>query len=338
MKKVVNIIISLAVSGSLLLTGCGSKQASTEKNGEKVTNSVNSAVKENKSCYPLTIKDDCDRTVELKEKPKRIAVLSGTFMGIHYATGGTAIARSDAKGGSPMPEEAKNIEVVGQVYNIDMEKLMATKPDFIIGQVGMHDKFIKNFEAAKIPCIMLKMKTYEDVIDKINLLGQINDNVEKSKELLKSMEDKKNGIVNKLPKKDTKVAILYVSSKDVALKAESSIAGNVASILKLKNLTAGIKSEKMGEENIPFSMEKIVENDPDVILVTTMVSSKEEAEKKVKKDLENNPAWNGLRAVKEKKVYYLPQEMFLYNRGEKFADSIEYMAKVVYPDVYGKVE
>lgn len=334
MRKKLILVGSLLVSMSILLTACGKKEGVKEE-----SKSTSTTVQESKKVtYPLKIKDDLGNTVELKEKPKRIAVLSGTFLGVHYATGGTAIAKSDDKGKGIIPEEAKNVESIGAVYNIDLEKLMSTKPDFVIGQLGMHDKFVENLKSANIPCVMLRMKTYEDVKDKLKLFGEINDNVEKSTQLIKAMEDKKSDIVNKLPKKEAKVAILYVSSQDVSLKLDSSIAGNVASILKLKNITTGIKPEKMGEENVPFSMEKIVESDPDVILVTTMVSSKEVAEQKIKKDLEGNPAWSGLRAVKEGKIFYLPQELFLYNRGEKFADSIEYMAKVVYPDVYGKVE
>ncbi|HBM81723.1 MAG TPA: hypothetical protein DD426_12980 [Clostridiaceae bacterium] len=68
-----------------------------------------------------------------------------------------------------------------------------------------------------------------------------------------------------------------------------------------------------------------------------MVSSKDQAEERIKKDLESNPAWSGLRAVKEKKIVYLPQNLFLSNPGAKFYESVEYMAKAVYPEVYGNV-
>lgn len=336
MKKTIALIMTIAVLTSILLTGCGGKNIND--NPKESAKTEESAKAEQKKVYPLEIKDDLGRTVNLEKKPEKIAVLSGTFLGIHYETGGAAIARSEDKGSSIVPEAAKSVESIGAVYNIDMEKLVSLNPDFVIGQVGLHDKFVETLEAANIPTIMLSMKTYDDVKDKLNLFGQINDNIAKSDELIKKLEDKKEDIVKKLPNEEKKVAILYVSSKDVSLKLDNSIAGNVASILNLKNIASGLKSDKMDGENVPFSIEKIVENDPDIILVTTMVKSKEMAEEKIKSDLESNPAWNGLNAVKEGKIYYLPQDLFLHNPGERFGDSIEYMAKVVYPDVYGKVE
>lgn len=330
------IISSLIIMNIFLLSGCDKKDST---NGiSKISNDANQD-SVNKESYPLTITDDSGQTITLKEKPKRVAVLSTTFIGIHYATGGTAIVRSSEKsGGSPIPEEAKKVEGIGMSDKIDLEKLIASKPDFVIGQVGLHEKLINNLKSANIPYILLKMKSYDDVIKKLELFGKLNDNVEKTNSLIKTVEDKKNDIVNKLPKKETKVAILFVTSQDVSLKLDNSIAGNVASILKLKNITSGITPQKVGSENIPFSMEKIVESDPDIIFVTMMGTTKELAEQKIKKDLESNPAWSGLRAIKDKKIIYLPEDLFLYNRGDKFVDSIEYMAKAVYPDVYGKIE
>lgn len=337
MKKITAVIIcSLIVMNTLLLSGCNKKDATGD-----ISKTSESSKQENvnKSVYPLTITDDSGQTITLKEKPQRVAVLSTTFIGIHYATGGTAIAKSSEKsGGSPIPEEAKKIDSVGMSGSIDLEKLISEKPDFVIGQVGLHEKLLDSLKSANIPCVLLKMKSYDDVIKKLELFGKLNDKVDKANALIKTVEDKKNDIVNKLPKKETKIAILFVTSQDVQLKLDNSIAGNVASILKLKNITSGITPPKAGTENIPFSMEKIIENDPDVIFVTMMGTTKELAEQEIKKDLEVNPAWSGLRAVKEKKIVYLPEDLFLYNRGDKFTDSIEYMAKAVYPDVYGKIE
>ncbi|MCX7841807.1 MAG: ABC transporter substrate-binding protein [Clostridia bacterium] len=289
------------------------------------------------SAYPLTIKDDAGRTVVLEQIPKRIAAISGTFLGILYAAGGKSIARCDASGGSPLPEGTNELPSLGHVSNPDMEKLISLQPDFVILQRGIHDKFTQVLEASKIPVIVLQMKTYDEVVSKLKLFGDICNTADKVKPLIDTMEKKINEIVSKLPAKPKKVVILYATSQDVSVKLDNSIAGNVAQILKIKNIATGMKPDKMGSESTPFSMEKIVESDPDVILVTTMVSSREIAEERIKKDLESNPAWSELRAVKEKRIVYLPQSHFLYNPGERFHEAVEYMAKAVYPEVYGNV-
>ncbi|WP_142415514.1 ABC transporter substrate-binding protein [Hathewaya massiliensis] len=342
MKKIQRLVSILLLASMVTLSGCGTKEKNEDKTSKAKTTSVEASKEEkeetNKVSYPLKITDDLKNEVILEKKPKKIAAISSTYMGILYAAGGKSITKTDSKGGGFVPPEADKLESVGAVYNVDIEKLISLKPDLVIAQFGLQNKVVPILQKSNIPVITLNMRSYEDVLDKFRIMGKITENTDKVEKTIKDMEDKKRAIEDKLPKKPKKVAILYVTGKDVSLKLENSIAGNVAKNLKLENIAKGLKAEKMGEENVPFSMEKIVESDPDMILVTSMVSSRELAEKSMKKNLENNPAWKELRAVKENKIVFLPQSHFLYNPGDKFVESIEFMARAVYPEVYGNVE
>jgi len=328
MSKFIGKFLAVLLTCAVVLTGCGQKAQNTA--------SDQSQTQQDSVSYPMTIKDDAGRTVTLVKKPEKIIALN-TFLNTLYDVGGKSIARCDVSTGDPLPEGTENLPTVGKVYNIDMEKLVSLQPELVISQVGIHDKYTAVLESNNIPVIVLRMKTYDDIIRQYKLLGELCGAPEKADELIQTMKQKTDDIVSKLPQTPKKVLILYVTSQDVSVKLDNSIAGNVAQVLKLKNIASGIKPDKMGSENAPFSMEKIVESDPDIILVTTMVTSKELAEERIKKDLESNPAWSGLRAVKEEKIVYLPQKLFLSNPGAKFHESVEYMAKAVYPEVYGNV-
>lgn len=87
----------------------------------------------------------------------------------------------------------------------------------------------------------------------------------------------------------------------------------------------------------PYSLEKLVAADPDMVLVVTMGSNLEDVEKRLRKDVQSNPAWASLRAVKEGRVAFLPSELFQLNPGLKYPAAFEYLAKTVYPEVYGNV-
>ncbi len=347
MKKRLSRILAVLLVTVVLPTGCGKKDVNTSqakkrdisenKNDTNGKKDKQEETNKKEASYPLTIIDDMKNSVVLEEKPERIAAISGTYLGLLYAAGGESIARADERGGSPLPQGTENLENVGAVYNVDIEKIVSLKPDLVIAQFGLQNRVIPALQQSNIPVICLNMRTYDDVIEKLNLMGKITENQERVQGIIDNMEKEKKVLVDKLPEESKKVVILYVTSKDVSIKLDNSIAGNVASILELEKIAAGTKAEGMGGENVPFSMEKIVESDPDVILVTTMVSSREEAEKTIKKDLESNPIWKELRAVKENKIVYLPQSHFLYNPGEKFVEAIEFMARSVYPEVYGDV-
>ena len=78
--------------------------------------------------------------------------------------------------------------------------------------------------------------------------------------------------------------------------------------------------------------------DPDYVLVTTMISSNEEARRTVEEQFASNPAWQSVNAITEGRVIYLPQEYYLYNAGPYYVDAIKYMAQSIYPEIYGEVE
>lgn len=254
-----------------------------------------------------------------------------------YSVGGTSICAAEFGGGSPIPEGAESLPRIGAVYRPDVEKILELQPDLVIAQFGLQNSVVPALKQSEIPVLSLEMRTYQDVLDKLKMFGRIVGNEEKASELAAKMEKDKKSIVDKLPGKSAKVVILYATSQDVSVKLSNSIAGNVAEILKLENIAAGSKPEGMGGETIPFSMETIIEKDPDVILVTSMLSDQTSSQKVIEEKLGKDPVWKELRAVKNNRIVFLPQKYFLYNAGADFLKGIEYMAKGVYPEIYGEL-
>lgn len=282
----------------------------------------------------LSVKDDAGRSVVLTKKPERIVVLSSSFLELLYAVEGNAIGRPSSRT-ADIPEKAKVLPEVGFVYNINSEQVLALQPDLVIAFQGIHEKLIPLLESSKVPVLLLKMKSYEDVAAKVQLFGEIAGTKDKSSVLLSSINERMKAVQDKLPQTGKKVAILHATAKSVTLELESSIAGGVARHLKLNNVASGSKPLASDMDSTPYSLEKLVEQDPDIILVVTMGQSAE-IEKRLKADVENSPAWATLRAVRENKVLFLPPDLFLLNPGIRIPDAVEYMAKLVYPEVYSK--
>jgi iron complex transport system substrate-binding protein len=284
----------------------------------------------------LQMTDDAGRTVVLEKKPQRIVVLSTSFLDVLYGVGGKAVGRPSSKTPQTFPIQ-QDIPEVGFIYNVNVEQVLALQPDLVIGFQGIHDKLIPTFESSKIPVMILKMKTYDEILAKVKLFGDIAGTQEEAQKLIDTMQANINGVTAKLPGQSKKVVILHATAKNVTVELENSIAGNVAAILKLKNIAAGSTPIAGDSETTPYSLEKLVEGDADAILVVTM-GNMTEIEKRMKADLESNPAWSGLRAVKTGQVFFLPAELFQLNPGIRFHESVEYMAKVMYPEVYGNVK
>ncbi len=286
----------------------------------------------------LKITDDADRTVVLQRKPKRIVVLSPSFLELLYAVGGKAVGRPNSTAElDSLPKEGRKLPEVGFVYNINIEKVAALQPDLVIAMAGMHNRLVPIFESNRLPVLVLKYKTYDDVFAKITLFGQIAGVESKAAATTRAIKTKLKQIIAKIPAQPYKIAILHATAKSVSLELENSIAGNTAKLLRLRNITAGSGPAVGDADTIPYSLERLVASDPDLIFVVTMGKATEIA-KTMSAEVENNPAWSTLRAVRNKKVIFLPSELFLLNPGIRIPETAAYMAKLVYPGVYGSGE
>lgn len=307
---------------SLIFSGCGSK-------------SQDKAITQTSTEY-LRITDDGGRTVILPKKPQRIVVLSTSFLDVLYGVGGQAVGRPSSKSAAMFPASQTAAEV-GFIYNVNNEQVLGLQPDLVIGFQGIHEKLIPILESSKIPVVMLKMKTYDEILTKVKLFGDIAGTQSQAQSMIDQMQVKINEVVAKLPGQSKKVVILHATAKNVTVELDQSIAGNVAKMLKIKNIAVGSQALDGNPEIAPYSLEKLVEGDADQILVVTM-GNMADIETRMKSDLSSNPAWAGLRAVKNGQVFFLPSELFQLNPGIRFYESVEYMAKVVYPEVYGHVQ
>lgn len=290
--------------------------------------------------YPYIITDYLKNQVELKEKPKRAAVLSGTYLNMWYRLGGESVCRTELKAANiegDYKEKIKALPSVGEVYNANTEAIIEAQPDFIIAQAGNQSVVSKTLRDMGFPIVTLNMKTYDEVIEHLKVFGKLLENEGQAAELIAGMEAEKEKITNQLPDTETSVVILYVTSSSLSVKLNNSIAGDVAEILRLENIAADLPPDTLGSETTPLDIEYVVEKNPDYVLVTSMISSNEDAKRVMEDEFSNNPAWASVEAVREGKVIYLPQEYFLYNAGHNYVRAIEYMAKGIYPQIYGEL-
>jgi len=319
MKRNLSYLASIVIMISLLFSGCASQPK--EKEVVKVNTDY------------LQITDDAGRSVTLTKKPQRIAVLSPSLLDALYGVGGTAIARPSSKTFEIYPSSQMAGEV-GFEHDINIEQLISLQPDLVIGIQGTHDELIPILENIKVPIIILKIKKYEDIVAKVKLLGDIAGTPVRAQGLIDKMQMKINAVEAKLPAQSKKVAILHATAKNVTMELDNSIAGNIAKMLKMRNIATGSTPLESDPDMGSYSVGKLVEGDADVILVVTR-GSRVDIETIMKTDIASEPEWAKLRAVQSGQVFYLPSEFFQLNPGIRFHEAVDYMAKKVYPDIYG---
>jgi len=281
------------------------------------------------------IVDDAKRRIEIPERPKKIIVLNSSNLELLYAVGGEAVGRPESTG---MPKElyekVKSLPSVGETPNPNIEKIVALDPDLVIGvNISFHHAIIPPLEKAKIPVIFLSINNYKDIMDKLKIYGRITGNHKRAMSIISDIQKKTEEIrkaVQGYRKK--KVAIIWGSTQSFNMALPASFVGNLVEMLGGINIAAGSNPITSMPQYAPLSMEYILSKDPDVVLLITH-GYDDKVSDKFKKEIERHPAWKGLRAVKDGRVYQLPYPLFGVNPAIRVADAIEHLAELLYPEI-----
>ena len=303
--------LALFTAASLLLSACGAPAAEQSSQGSYAT-----------------ITDDNGRTVSFDKKPERIVVTSASFLEPLYAVGGEVVGRPDSK--SKIPEAAKSVTNIGRVYQIDAEKVLALTPDLVILNRGMNEKLVETLAANHIKTLVIEMKSYEDVKREIGTFATLTGETAKGDELIRKMDADIEAVRTSIPQEKKRVAIIHSTGQGLSVQLDGSIAGNIANILGWENTAAGMPALDKNPDAAPYSMETLVAQNPDIIFVTSMG---EEAEIRASMEamFAGSPAWQSVSAVRDGRVYYLPQELFLFSPGIQYPEAVKYMARLIYP-------
>ncbi len=342
MKKLIVLIVSIALCFALL-PGCSSSDMGlgvtngSDENRENIIHCVGSYDEGG-----LKVVDYFGDETVLEQPPQRVAVVSGTPLNIWYDLGGKSVCTSNIADGNiklvkEHAEEMLNLPVVGAVYALDMEAVVAQDPDLIITQAGVQTEATAALREMGYPVISVLPRSFQDVVELYQAFGSILGKEDVAAQRVDRLTTERNTYIEKAPKDGKSVVILYLTASALSVKLDNSIAGEVANSLHIRNIASNLPPDSIGSETTPLDIEYIVQQNPDMILVTSMIGSNELAVETMEKHFAQNQAWQTVPAVAAGQVYYLPQDYFLYNAGPYYDEGIHYMACTVYPEIFGEV-
>ncbi len=121
------------------------------------------------------------------------------------------------------------------------------------------------------------------------------------------------------------------SAKSVTARDSTSYVGLMLEDLNTINI-ADESGGALSSQN--FSMEKILEEDPDFIFVQTTGSDLDATIDRLKEDTEANPAWASLSAVKNDRYIILPKDIYMLKANLRYAEAYENLATILYPELF----
>lgn len=221
-------------------------------------------------------------------------------------------------------------QIVGTVKEPNTEEILALEPDWVIlsADLTAHAEVRDVLESAGLACSYFRVDTfadYENLMHQFVSLTGVEDRLEETVEPAKEKMEAALAVAERAEATPT-VLLIRAFSSGIKAKAEDELAGAILSELGAINLAQ--QNPSMLED---FSLEDVILADPDYIFVTTM-GDEGEAIAYLDSLIEKNPAWQSLSAVEHDRCIILPKELFHYKPNERWGDSYEYLANILYPN------
>ena len=309
-------LLALLLVSILALSGCGTNQTIQETSQQE-------------DGYTFTDAIGQEITVH---NPQRVVSLMGSFSEIWILAGGadTLVGTSYDTVDNRDLGLPEDIAIVGTYQNPNIEEILALNPDLVLlssetTRTDSHVALKDALNGADIPAAYFSVTHFEDYLNMLKICTDITGNQDAYQTNGIAVEKRIAQIIAD-SKTETSPSVLLMITYSGGIRAQSSdtMTGKMLSELGCKNILDDYPSMLQD-----FSVEKIIETDPDYIFVIPMGNDDALAQKNLKENVESNPAWNSLTAVKNDRYILLPKDKFLYKPNAVWDESYAYLAALL---------
>lgn len=321
LKKIIQkTLLVLILLTAIVAVSCSNSKISSDE----------SSVSEEKIYY--TFEDSLGNEIVLKEKPEKVVALSGSYAETWILAGGHIAGTTDDSISERNIKLSESTKIVGTIKEPNLEEILSLSPDFIIlsSDIENHLTLKETLTKANIPHAYFKVEQFEDYLKMLDICTDITGSKDLYEKNGLEVQNEIATVKSKIISPTSNPSVLFIRAFSGGSKAKDDDNFTCRILDELGTINIASKHQSLLEE---LSMEEIIEEDPDYIFVTTMGNT-EKAIEAMKNGIEKNPAWSNLSAVKNGRYIVLPKELFHYKPNARWGESYEYMAKIIYPEIF----
>jgi iron complex transport system substrate-binding protein len=272
---------------------------------------------------PITVVDDTGEQIVLEKPAERIISAAPSNTEVLFALGleEKVIGVSDI---DDYPEEVKEKERVGGLYDLNVEKIISLQPDLVLTISGAEEA-IALLQDKGIVVYTAEPETLDQALENIRKIGQLTGADAQAEELISQMQEDIDAVKSKVAdipeEKRPKVFWqvwndpLMSAGQDTFISDLIVTAGGV-NILALDGLTGWPQ----------YSVEKVIEHNPDVIIAPESLSPTPDV-------ILQDARFSTVRAVQEKRVYVVPDNLVV-RPGPRVTQGLYLIAKAIHPELF----
>ena len=274
-----------------------------------------------------TITDQLGRHVAVPDKPQRVVSLAPSITEIvfaldqgHRLQGVTTF--------SDFPPEAVKLPKVGSYVHLDLEKIVALKPDLCIAIKDGNPRVIaQRLESLKIPVYAVDPNNLETIMKTVLEIGTLLNAKDRANQLVQNMDLRIQKVKSLVAKTTHRPRVfLQIGVSPIVSAGTHTFIHELIVIAGGTNLAAG---------PIPyprFSREKVLALSPEIIIITSMARSA--VCEKVKAEWEK---WPNMPAVRNQRIY-VENSNFFDRPTPRLLDGLELLIQLIHPELVEKIQ
>jgi len=275
------------------------------------------------SAWARQVTDQLGRQVIVSDDPQRVVSLAPSITEIIFALGQEHRLKGATRF-SDFPPEAISLPKVGSYVQLDLERIVALKPDLCIAiKDGNPRQTVVRLESLEVPVYVVDPRNLEAVIKTIIEIGDLLNATEKAEDLVNDMRLRINRVKSAAEKIAHRPGVFF----QIGISPIVSVGTNTF-IHELIVLAGG---NNLTEGSIPyprFSREQVLSLAPEVFIITSMARG--EVFKRVKIEWSR---WSEMPAIKNRRIFLVDSNLF-DRPTPRLVDGLEVLGRLIHPELW----
>ncbi|MCP4578948.1 MAG: cobalamin-binding protein [Deltaproteobacteria bacterium] len=274
-------------------------------------------------CAKRAMVDQLGRQIIVPAHPLRIVALAPSITEVVFALG----QEKKLKGAtqfSNYPPEAARLPKVGSYVHLDLERIVALRPDLCLAiKDGNPKHIVDRLATLNIPVYAVDPRGLNSVMETIHEIGELIGAGKKAAELVSDMQRRINLVDSRISTTVHRPRVFF----QIGIAPIVSI-GTDTFIHELIVRSGGINLTA-GKTPYPrFSKEQVLGLSPEVFIITSMARGG--AFEKIKSGWSK---WKEMPAVKNDRIYLVNSDI-LDRPTPRIVDGLEMLVKVIHPELF----
>jgi len=274
--------------------------------------------------FPVTVMDALGHEVVVPPRtPQRIVSLAPAMTEILFALGleRRIVGVTEY---CDYPAAAKAKPKIGGIVNPSVERVLAQTPDLVIGMRLNPKPVLRALANAGIPTYAADPHNIEQVVHTIAAVGALTGRRGQAQELTDRLRAHVQAVQERVNGRTQPTVMLLYSQNPLWVAGGGTFPDHLIRLAGGRSAASDVRGYKQ------YSVEMLLARDPDVIILTSMGSEKDEAQLR---GFVQRPSMRALSAVRRRRVYVVNADL-VDRAGPRIVEGLEQIAGKLHPAAF----